>query len=58
MFVSVLSLGVLYLYDTIAPDQLKVPQYIMDFDERENGKAYYLPASNDIDAETPQGNGL
>lgn len=42
--------GVQYLYDTINPDQIDVPQFVLDHDKAANGTNYYVPASRGDEA--------
>lgn len=42
--------GVQYLYDTINPDQIEIPQFVFDFDRQANGTNYYTPATKGDEA--------
>eukprot|EP00118_Oscarella_pearsei_P002362 m.10349 g.10349 ORF g.10349 m.10349 type:complete len:514 (+) comp22200_c0_seq2:49-1590(+) len=39
--------GVEHMYDHIAPDQLDLPAFVMDFDRRANGVGYHAPTGRD-----------
>ncbi|XP_065838311.1 protein GDAP2 homolog [Oscarella lobularis] len=39
--------GVEHLYDFIAPDQLDLPAFVMDYDRRINGLGYHAPSGRD-----------
>lgn len=41
--------GVQYLYDTINPDQIEIPPFVLDHDKELNGLNYYTPASRGED---------
>jgi hypothetical protein len=42
--------GVQYLYDTINPDQIDIPQFVLDHDQKLNGSNYYTPGSKGDEA--------
>lgn len=42
--------GVQYLFDTINPDQIEIPQFVFDHDKQLNGVNYYSPASRGDEA--------
>ena len=35
--------GVRYMFDHMRPEQLEIPQFVWDYDRRENGVDYYKP---------------
>jgi len=37
--------GVQFLYDTINPDQLELPPFVLEYDIQENGPSYHTPVS-------------
>jgi len=41
--------GVQYLYDTINPDQIEVPEFVFQYDTEVNGTNYYTPATRGED---------
>ncbi|XP_065907079.1 protein GDAP2 homolog [Dysidea avara] len=44
--------GIQFLFDTINPDQLDIPQFIWDYDKQINGTSYHIPTGR------PDGGGL